>query len=191
MTEFNLYVEEIDKLFSEIEIQIEGLSQTTGASRKESRFAIENKLGDAKQMLDELNGLVQELSSDERYNKAIILTNMRGRLQKNKQAADAFSRQISDSSEMRRQLLGKHTDGDIELGDLDGIEKMKKNTSQLEDGTEIINNMLLVANSTTDVASGTVSELSRQGDVLFHARSTSGDIHDDLGSGAGILRPVF
>lgn len=67
---------------------------------------------------------------------------------------------------MRESLFGSHLKNDVEMGDLDGMAKLRNNTQMLNQGTAILDDTIRVATDTEDTAQGTVQELARHGEVL-------------------------
>ena len=67
---------------------------------------------------------------------------------------------------MRQSLFGAALAKDVELGDLDGMQKLQRNTSNLTQGLDILDNAIQTATDTEETANGTAEELERHRDVL-------------------------
>ena len=67
---------------------------------------------------------------------------------------------------MRQSLFGSALAKEVQLGDLDGMQKLQNNTSKLNEGLDILDNTIQTATDTETTAHGTAEELHRQEDVL-------------------------
>ncbi|KAH7832051.1 vesicle transport through interaction with t-SNAREs (Vti1) [Monocercomonoides exilis] len=186
-SDWNLYEKGIESAFSQVEDLIKDISTSTGEDRQNIISQINSQLCDADKMIISLKSLIHEMPLDSRQAGEGKIKGYQARVQKLRTSSSQSARMVADNDAMRKNLLGNAGQG-VEMGDLDGMERMRKVTSDLSKGTDILDDTILVATGTEDTATGILSELDKQKSTLHSIGEHNSDISGDLGQGAGLLR---
>ncbi|KAH7831072.1 uncharacterized protein MONOS_15947p1 [Monocercomonoides exilis] len=190
--EWSLYLKSADELFSQCDSLLEELPTVTGDQKTRLVSDINVRLNETSQLIDSMNTLLPEMTGPQRADANEDLTSLRARLSSYRSRVRRAALIVGDTPSMRVSLLG--SDGrnrEVELGDVEGVRRMKESTRQLEEGTSMLDDTTRVLSDTIEVANGITTELQKQRETTRRIRGYSQDIDEDLGHSASIIRRML
>ncbi|KAK2964336.1 putative vesicle transport through interaction with t-SNAREs 1 [Blattamonas nauphoetae] len=188
-SDWDLYCSEIEVIFKRLKILVEDVPSNTGQERLSLISRITTQFNELDQLIGTLHSILSEVPANKRKRGSEQIQSFENDLSSLRQKVAESGKQFNDTPEMRAALFG--TQGGTSATNGRQFLNASNQTALLEEGTSMLDDSVRLTSESIDVASSTLLEMRRQGDVITHARGVNREIGENLGTASRLLRGML